>query len=246
MPRPGSPSPCSCPSGRLSFRAETGESRTLFTQRHSAGQGVAPRMRRQPSRMQPALGLLAWLVLATGCAAPGGEPSGGRAAEGVPGQGRGAPGGRQPATVQVQETPDKSAVLYTVLPHMRAGSLANPPLVITSIGAARERGSQTAQFSVLVEVTNSRGYGGFTHAETRQNLPLRLQQLQRSRNCQAASSCPYTEAVMVTVRGDDMRALAGSNAGLRFRLQGSGGMVETAVPGGHIRALLAALAAPQE
>jgi hypothetical protein len=185
-------------------------------------------------------------LLVAGCATtPQGE------APGSPGPGpaaadsRAAPGRRPAPTVQVQETADGTTLLYTVQPHMRAGSIASPPLVITSIGAARSRAAPDVQFRIRVETTNTNGYGGFARAETRQNLPLQLRLLQRSRDCAAAPSCPYTESLMVTVRGADLRRLAEGNAGLRFRLLGNGGTVETAIPAGHIRALLAALATPQ-
>jgi hypothetical protein len=158
------------------------------------------------------------------------------------GMGRGAAAER-PAVVQVRDTPDRPTILYTVSPRLQSGSAGSPPVIVTSLGAERDRATQALSPQVLVVISNARSYGGFARVESRQSNGIRAQPLSRSRNCADAPSCLFVESLLLTVPEADLRRLAEANAPLRFRLLGNAAFVEAGVPPGHLRALLAALPA---
>ena len=190
----------------------------------------------------------ALLLVVAGCAA---TPDGGAIRE-LPaasnldarslGRGRAA---ERPATVQVQETADRLAKLYTVSPRLQTGSPGSLPLIVTSVGAERQRLNGAVRLRLLVIVSNSRGYGGFSRAESRQASDIGPQVLGRAADCRSGAACLYTETILLTVPEVHLRSAAEGNTAISIRLNGNASFVEAAVPVSHLRALKAALAQPQ-
>jgi hypothetical protein len=186
----------------------------------------------------------ALLLVVDGCAAPPDR----EAIQALPAEasldarslGRGQAAAR-PASVQVQQTADRAATIYTVSPRLQTGSPASLPLIVTSVGAERQAQTGTVQLSLLVVISNARGYGGFSRAESQQASNIGLQVLGRAADCQGAASCLYTETLLLTVSEPDLSRAAEGGTAMRIRLTGNASFVEAAVPAGHLRALAAAL-----
>ena len=151
----------------------------------------------------------------------------------------------RPATVQVQETADRATRIYTVSPRLQTGSPGSLPLIVTSVGAERQEPTGAVRLRLLVLVSNARGYGGFSRAESRQASDIDVQVLGRAADCRSGAACLYTETILLTVAEAQLRSAAEGNTAIRIRLTGNASFVETAVPVGHLRALTAALAQPQ-
>ncbi len=150
--------------------------------------------------------------------------------------GRGAAAAR-PASVQVQDFPGSPAILYTVSPRMQTGSPTTLPMVVTSLGAERQRADGAIAYRALVVISNARRHAGFVRAATRQGVSFPVQVMSRDTQCGAAG-CLFVETLMLTFTADAMRQAAEAGTGLRLRLEGGAAYVEANIPPGHIRALL--------
>lgn len=203
--------------------------------------------RRPPARAGKGRCLALLLPALAGCAAAPGQapPVAALPAEAsldARGLGRGAAAGR-PALVQVQDRPDQPGILYTVSPRLQTGSAGSPPVIVTTLGAERDRASGVVSPRVLVVISNARAYGGFVRAESRQVEGILVQPLERRRDCAEAPECRFVETLLLSLPEAALRRLAESGMPLRFRLVGNAAYVEGGVPAGHLRALLAALPA---
>ncbi|MCR0981726.1 hypothetical protein [Roseomonas populi] len=155
--------------------------------------------------------------------------------------GRGGAADR-PASVQAQRVADRGATIFTVSPRLQTGSQGSLPIVVTSLGAERQDATGEARTSLLVTVSNARGYGGFSRAESRGGGEIAVRVVGRNTDCAGISGCLYVETLLLTVPEEVMRRAVAGN-GLRVRIDGNASFVETAVPAGHVRALADALGA---
>lgn len=180
------------------------------------------------------------LLLAAACTAPAGD-----AVRSLPADadldarslGRGAANAR-PATVQRQDDPAQPAILFTVSPRLQTGSPASPPMVVTSLGAERQRATGATTYQALVIVSNARRHADFSRATTRQGTGFPLRTVSRQTDCGGAGGCLYVQTMLLTIPPEALRQAAEGNTGLRLRLDGSAAFVEAAIPAGHLRALL--------
>ena len=229
--------------GALSWRRRTRRFRSC------AGYEKAPASVFSNGLLVPrVLAALSLLIGLAGCA--GGGPASPDAVSTLPPEasldarslGRGAAAAR-PASVQVQDNPANPAILYTVSPRMQTGSPASLPMIVTSLGAERQRADGSIAYRALVVVSNARGQAGFARAATRQGDSVPLQVLGRETQCGGAGGCLFVETLMLTLGADALRQAAESGRPLRLRLTGSATFVEVNIPLGHLRALLEATGA---
>lgn len=191
------------------------------------------------------LAALSLLIGLAACAAPGGEARdavGALAPEAnldARGLGRGVAAGR-PAAVQVQDQAGNPTILYTVSPRLQTGSASSLPMVVTSLGAERERATGTLTYRALVVVSNARSQAGFARAATRQGASVPLQTLSRESRCEGAGGCLFVETLLLTFPADMLQEAVAGGTPLRLRLSGNAAFVEVGIPPGHLRALLAA------
>ncbi|WP_338663816.1 hypothetical protein VQH23_01355 [Pararoseomonas sp. SCSIO 73927] len=157
------------------------------------------------------------------------------------GMGRGGTSDR-PASVQSQRAADRGVTILTVSPRLQTGSQGSLPTIVTSLGAERQDATGEARTSLLVTVSNARGYGGFSRAESRGGGEIPLRVVGRNTDCAGISACLYVETLLLTVPEEVLRRAVAGN-GLRVRIDGNASFVETAVPVGHLRALAEAVAA---
>lgn len=193
-------------------------------------------------------GILALTLLAglAGCAPPG--PPDAEAIRALPanasldarGLGRGGAAAR-PASVQVQDEPGRPAILYAVSPRLQTGSANSPPMIVTSFGAERQRADGAVAYRAVVVISNARRHADFSGAVTRQNEAVPVQVLGRERRCTGAA-CLFEEALLLTLPPGMVRRAAEAGQPVRLRLTGSAAFVETAIPPGHLRAALDAVA----
>ncbi|MBP0491881.1 hypothetical protein [Roseomonas indoligenes] len=155
------------------------------------------------------------------------------------GMGRGGASER-PASVQSQRAVDRGVTILTVSPRLQTGSQGSLPIIVTSLGAERQDATGKARTSLLVTVSNARGYGGFSRAESRGGGDIPVRVVGRSTDCAGISGCLYVETLLLAVPEEAVRQAAAGN-GLRVRIDGNASFVETAVPAGHLRALADAL-----
>ncbi|WP_426958852.1 hypothetical protein [Muricoccus radiodurans] len=159
------------------------------------------------------------------------------------GLGRGGAADR-PARVQVQAVPDRGATLHTVSPRLQTGSPTSLPMIVSSLGAERVEATRASRPSLLVTVSNARGYGGFARAATRQDDVIPVQVLERRTDCGGAGGCLYVETLLLALPEDGVRRAVEAGTGLRIRINGNASFVEAAVPAGHFRALAESLGRP--
>jgi hypothetical protein len=144
--------------------------------------------------------------------------------------------------VQAQETP--GATLYTVAPRLQSGSPGSLPMIVTGFGAERPRNGAPVRYRALVSVSNARGFGGFSNAESRQAPGIEVQVLSRASDCLGTPACLYTETLLLTFPPAALRQAAEAGTPIRIRLNGNAAFVETAIPATHLRALGEALPFP--
>jgi hypothetical protein len=187
------------------------------------------------------LAFLTLLAVVAGCAAP--APPDAAAIRALPpdatldarGLGRGA--AARPAAVQVLDNPASPAVFYTVSPRLQTGSVASPPMIVTSLGAERPRQGGTVAYRALVVVSNARRFGDFTRAATRQGEAVAVQVAARERPCDGAGGCRFVETLILTFDTRMLRDAAAAGTPLRLRISGSASFIEVNLPTGHLRAL---------
>ncbi|MBR0652430.1 hypothetical protein GXW78_22430 [Roseomonas terrae] len=153
--------------------------------------------------------------------------------------GRGVAAAR-PAAVQVQDNPGSPTILYAVSPRLQTGSPASLPMIVTSLGAERQRADGSIAYRALVVVSNARGQAGFSRATTRQGDTVPVRTMSRERDCAAAAGCVFVETLMLTFPPEMLRQAVEANAPIRLRISGSASFIEVGIPAGHIRALLEA------
>jgi hypothetical protein len=151
----------------------------------------------------------------------------------------------RPASVQVQHLPDRGVTLFTVAPRLQTGSPGSLPMVVTSFGAERQDATGALRASLLLTVSNARGYGGFSRAESRQGGEVAVRSLGRTTECQGPSGCLYVETLLLTPSEAELRRAVEAGAPLRIRVSGNASYVEATVPPGHLRALFTSLAQAQ-
>lgn len=184
---------------------------------------------------------LALLAALAGCAAPGADAVGALgpdAALDARSLGRGA-AAQRPASVQVQDAPGNPAVIYTVSPRLQTGSPGSPPMIVTSLGAERQRADGAVAYRALTVVSHARGQARFARAATRQGEAVAVRTLSTGNRCGAAG-CLSEETLLLTFPAEMIRRAAESGTPIRLRLAGDAAFVEVGIPAGHVRALLTA------
>ena len=168
----------------------------------------------------------------------------------------------EPIAVNENETPGGGFTLFNVTPRIEQHPADVPyPLLLTALGAARNRADPAqrifrATFAITYRAQDGAqgrsrtglqdgtpGRQRFTSITIGRHVPGPLREVDHDLRCDGPQNCLYTETLATFLPEADLRAAAGADRALAFRLEGTL-PVAGAIPPDQIRALFARIDAP--